>query len=296
MRKDRIDASGALVLVLFSGVLGLNQALVKIMNGALQPVFQAGLRSVLAIIPVLLIALYLKRRLSISDGSLVPGILSGLLFAIEFLLLFLALEYTSVARASIFFYTMPFWLAIAAHFLIPGDRLTLWRVLGLVLALVGVIIALGGEAPGPRAIWGDVMCLIAATFWAGIALIVRKSALGKSCPEMQMLYQLVVSGIVLIPLSLFFGEWVRDWSVGYAGIFAFQVVGVVGIGFLSWFWVLSIYPASDMASFGFLAPVFGVIFGWLLLNEPITWDVVVALALVAAGIFLVNARFAKAKP
>jgi len=270
MRKDRIDASGALILVLFSAALGLNQALVKVMNGALQPVFQAGLRSALAIIPVLLIALYLKRRLSISDGSLLPGIASGCLFGIEFLLLFLALEYTSVARASIFFYTMPFWLAIGAHFLIPGDRLTLWRIVGLVLALVGVIIALGGESPGPRAIWGDVMCLVAATFWAGIALIVRKTDLGKACPEMQLLYQLTVSGLLLIPLSLFFGDWVRDWSLGYGAVFAFQVIGVVGIGFLAWFWVLSIYPASDMASFGFLAPVFGVIFGWALLNEPIT--------------------------
>lgn len=293
-RKDRIDAQGAMVLIAFSAVLGLNQVLVKVMNGALQPVFQAGLRSVLAIIPVLIIALWLKRRLTIRDGSLGPGIISGFLFAGEFVLLFLALDYTSVARASIFFYTMPFWMAIGAHFLIPGDRLTRWRVFGLALAVIGVMIALqGGSAAGPMALWGDVMCLIGATFWAAIGLLARKTALSRSCPEMQLLYQLVVSGIVLIPFSLLFGDWVRDFTSVSAGIFAFQVVGVVGIGFLSWFWVLSIYPASDMASFGFLAPVFGVILGWLILGEEITPSIVLALALVAAGIFLVNARFAR---
>ncbi len=295
-RKDRIDGQGALILIAFSMALGLNQALVKIMNDALQPVFQAGLRSVVAIIPVLLISLYFKRRLSISDGSLIPGILTGCCFAAEFVLLFLALEYTSVARASIFFYTMPFWLAVAAHFLIPGERLTIWRVLGLGLAVVGVSIALGGGGDlGPKALLGDVMCLIGAMFWAVIALMARKTKLANSCPEMQLLYQLVVSGIILVPFSLLFGDWVREFTPVYGAIFAFQCFGIVGVGFLTWFWVLKRYPASDMASFGFLAPVFGVIFGWLLLEEAITWDIVLAMALVAVGIYLVNARFAKAK-
>jgi len=126
-------------------------------------------------------------------------------------------------------------------------------------------------------------------------LMARKTKLANSCPEMQLLYQLVVSGIILIPFSLLFGDWMRDFTPVYGLIFAFQCVGIVAIGFLTWFWVLKRYPASDMASFGFLAPVFGVIFGWLLLDEAITWDIVLAMALVAVGIYLVNARFAKAK-
>jgi len=65
---------------------------------------------------------------------------------------------------------------------------------------------------------------------------------------------------------------------------------VVCFGFLAWFWVLKIYPASDMASYSFLAPVFGVLFSWLILGEEISWSVIAALALVAAGIYLVNRR------
>jgi drug/metabolite transporter (DMT)-like permease len=74
-------------------------------------------------------------------------------------------------------------------------------------------------------------------------------------------------------------------------MFAFQVIVVVAsFGFLMWFRVLAIYPASDMASFGFLTPLFGVAFGWLILDEVITWDFAGALALVCAGIVLVNRK------
>jgi drug/metabolite transporter (DMT)-like permease len=65
---------------------------------------------------------------------------------------------------------------------------------------------------------------------------------------------------------------------------------VASFGFLMWFRVLAIYPASDMASFGFLTPLFGVAFGWLILDEVITWDFAGALALVCAGIVLVNRK------
>ncbi len=291
-RKDHIDAFGGTMLVGFSAMMGLNQVMVKLVNAGLDPVFQAGLRSVCAFPIILIFALLMKRRLSIRDGSLIPGIFCGTFFAIEFVLLFQALDFTSVARASVMFYTMPFWVALGAHFLIPGERLTPVRLLGLAMAVVGVGWALLDKAPeaGNQALLGDLMCLVGATFWAGIALLVRTTNLGKSSPEMQLLYQLSVSSIILLAITPFIGPLVREMTPAIAAIFSVQVLLVVCVGFLSWFWVLSIYPASNMASFGFLAPLFGVAFGWLILDEPVTVSLLGALVLVGAGIVLVNRR------
>lgn len=291
-RKDRIDAFGAVALVFFSLLLGLNQALVKLVNAGFAPVFQAGLRSVCAFFPVLLFALFMRRRLSVADGSLTPGLITGTLFAAEFILLFQALDYTSVARASIFFYTMPFWVAVAAHFLIPGEAMSRIKALGLLLAVAGVALALSRNAAPATdmALIGDLMCLLGAIGWAAIALIARTTALSKSSPEMQLLYQLAVSAPIMLVLAFALGETVREPTATHYVIFAFQVFVVVSVGFLSWFWVLSIYPAADMASFAFLAPVFGVFFGWWIFDDPITWTVVVALTLVAVGIYLVNRK------
>jgi drug/metabolite transporter (DMT)-like permease len=289
-RKDRIDAIGGAALIGFSLLMGLNQALIKLVNAGLAPAFQAGLRSALALPLVLLFALAARRRLSVADGSLWPGIACGLFFSGEFLLLFLALEYTAVSRASVLFYTMPVWVALGAHFLIPGERMSLRRLIGLTLAVGGVALALLGRGPsaGPAALIGDLMCLGGAACWAGIALVARTTRLQHSDPEMQLVYQLAVSSVVLLAAAPLFGETIREMTPAIAGIFAFQVVFVVSIGFLVFFWVLRHYPASDMAAFTFLAPLFGVLAGWIVLDEPISPAIVGALALVGAGIVLVN--------
>ncbi|MGI9356425.1 MAG: DMT family transporter [Rhizobiaceae bacterium] len=291
-KEDRIDAFGATSLIGFSALLGLNQVMIKLVNAGLQPVFQAGLRSLLAFPIVLLIALAFRQRLSIRNGSLLPGLISGLFFGGEFILLFLALDYTSVARASIFFYTMPFWVAVGAHYLIPGERLTTLRITGLVLAIAGVALALSGNAQpaSDYALMGDIVCLIGAMMWAGIALIARTTALSKSTPHMQLLYQLAVSAPMMLFAALFFGPFIRELEPFHLGLFAVQVIVVVSFGFAAWFWLLSKYPASDMASFGFLAPLFGVGFGWLILNEIVGLRLVLALVLVGTGIVLVNRK------
>lgn len=292
MRKDHIDALGALLLVFVSALMGINQVMVKIVNAGFHPVFQAGLRSACAFVPMLGYAWLAGRPLTIRDGSFWPGMLAGVFFGAEFLLLFQALDYTSVSRASIFFYTMPFWTAVAAHFLIPGEKLSAVRTTGLLLAISGVTLALYDNrfpATG-AALIGDLFCLLGAVFWAGIVIVARTTRLSKACPEMQLLYQLSVSALILLIVAPQLGDPVRQLSPAIVGLFSLQVLVVVCVGFLIWFWVLSVYPASNMASFSFLAPLFGVIFGWWILDEPMDLTIVVALALVSAGVVLVNRR------
>jgi len=291
-RKDRIDAIGAAVLFGFSILMGFNQVMIKLVNAGFSPVFQAGLRSALALFPVVLFALFMRRKLTLRDGSLFPGMFSGTLFAVEFMLLFTALEYTAVSRASVFMYTMPVWVAIGAHFLIPGEHLTPRRAFGLLLAVAGVGVALLDEAPSwtPNAFLGDMMCIAGAICWAGIALTARTTKLSQSTPEMQLTYQLVVSAPILLALALYLGSPIREPTATILGIFAFQVIVVVGIGFLSWFAILRIYPASDMTSFSFLAPLFGVLASWIVLDEELSPSIFLALAMVGGGIFLISWR------
>ncbi|NNE24223.1 MAG: DMT family transporter, partial [Rhizobiales bacterium] len=118
----------------------------------------------------------------------------------------------------------------------------------------------------------------------------RLTRFRNSTPVMQLLYQLAVSSVILMPAAPLFGELVRDFTPMIGGIFAFQVLVVVGVGFLVWFWVLSIYPTSDMASFGFLTPLFGVSFGWLILSEQVSIALLGGLAMVSVGIVLINRK------
>jgi uncharacterized membrane protein len=166
----------------------VNHTMVKVVNEGMAPILQAGVRSAIAFPVVLAFALIARRRLSLSDGTFWPGLFCGLLFAAEFLALFLALDRTTVGRVAVLFYTMPFWVALAAHFLIPGERLTPRRVVGLVLALGGVALALGSAEEGGGSLAGDLLSLFAAACWAGIALTARLTRLSTASVEMQLLY------------------------------------------------------------------------------------------------------------
>jgi drug/metabolite transporter (DMT)-like permease len=289
-RKSSIDAFGAVSLTAFALLLAFNQVVIKVTNEGLQPVFFAALRSVGG--AALIYAWIRWRRIPITvpRDTLPAGLLIGAVFAFEFVCLFLALDYTTVIRTSVIFYTMPIWLALAAHVLIPGESLTPAKSAGLALAFAGVLIAIlsRGQGGGAGSLVGDVFALGAALGWAGIALIVRTTRLKAVRPEVQLLWQLAVSAPILFVASAFFGPALRDPElVHWAGL-GFQVVAIVSAGFLFWLWLLTIYPASSVAAFAFLSPVFGVGLGWLLLDEPIGPDIVAALVLVCAGLILVN--------
>ncbi|MFT6519848.1 MAG: drug/metabolite transporter (DMT)-like permease [Candidatus Azotimanducaceae bacterium] len=284
-----MDLLAVSFLIGFNVLLGLNQALVKLVNDGFSPLLQGGLRSACAFLPVLIFAVVMRRRLSVTDGSLPWGILNGLFFSIEFGLLFIALDYSTVARVSLFFYMMPVWVTIAAHFSIPEEPLNRNKVVGLSLAVIGVAIGFGGNLgeAGEDAWLGDMLALLAGMFWAAIAMLTRLK-LSHVSSEMNLLYQLFVSGILLTLLALFVGDPVREPTAMIYGILAFQVIAIVSIGFLVWFWILSTYPVSSMASFSLLTPIFGVFFGWQIFDDAVTPVLGIALLLAGAGIVLIN--------
>ena len=294
-QKARMDLLGAASLIGLNGVFALNQVAIKLTNLGIGPVFAAGLRSLLALGILFAWMWWRGLRPATPRAAWGAGLFLGMLFAIEFVLLFQALDLTTVSRASIVFYSMPIWLALVAHLALPGEQLTPLRGLGLALAMAGVVLAL--RDPESRAagnLWGDLMALGAALCWMGIALTVRLTALAKEPPETQLAWQLVISAVVLIAVAPLFGPILRDpdWS-HWAGL-VFQAVFVASLGFLFWFRLMVVYRASDIAAFSFLAPVLSAALGGLLLGEPLGAGFWAAMALVVVGIVLINRRTAAA--
>jgi drug/metabolite transporter (DMT)-like permease len=291
-RRDHIDALGASLLIGFSALLGLNQALIKIVNTGMAPLFQSGARSACAFGVLLIWTLAVRARVDFRNGSVKWGVLVGVLFALEFAMLFVALEFTTVARVSLFFYSMPFFTAIAAHWLFPEERLHAGKIAGLAIAFLGVAVGLmdRSSAPGAQAWIGDLLAIGGAIAWAGIALTMRATTLSECSSEQIMLYQLGVSAFLLLGAAPLFGDTIRDLTPGLLAIFAFQVIAVASIGYLLWARILAIYPVGNMASFSLLTPVFGVFAGWLVFDDPLTVRFGVALGLVGVGLVMINRR------
>jgi drug/metabolite transporter (DMT)-like permease len=289
--KTQLDRLAIDLMVLFCTIWGVQQVAIKIANAGISPVWQAGLRSIGATALVFLWARLRGVRLFEADGTLGSGVLAGLLFAAEFALIFLGLQYTTASRGVIFLYTAPFFVALSAVWLLPHEHMRRAQWIGMALAFAGVLVLFGENLIGPAGeAWkGDLLLFFAALFWAATTMTVKVTPLHRVSAEKTLLYQLAVSAVLLPPLAVALDEpGVFAPTPAVWASLAFQIVVVASASYVGWFWLVRNYPATRLSSFSFLTPVMGVLAGGLLLAEPLTPGVFAALALVSVGIWIAN--------
>ena len=193
-----------------------------------------------------------------------------------------------------FLYTSPFWVAVLLPRFVPSETLRKIQWIGLVIAFSAVGIAFSeafthGSAPGQ---WkGDAMGLAAGMFWGLTTIAIRTSKVASIAAEKSLFYQLGVTAVVCPVLSLALGEtWGFDYSAfAWGSVFLQTAVGAFA-SYLAWMWMLRHYPATQMSTFTFLTPLFALVFGVVLLGEPLTTQLVLALVGVACGIVLVSRK------
>jgi drug/metabolite transporter (DMT)-like permease len=288
----RLPLSAVLVLALLCFCWGGNGVAIKFSNQGMPPLMASALRSMIAALLAWLYARFMGRRVGFPPGQLRHGLIIGLLFGIEFLFLYWGLAYTPASRSAIFLATNPFWVALGAHFCLKGDRLTLPKILGLILAFGGVIVVFQTQpAELPELFWlGDLLVLIAAVFWAATTLYIKRISHEVSLDHYQTLFaQLAYSIPVLALGSLLFESFDSlDLNLVVVGGLLYQSVVVAFASYLVWFWMIHRYSVSRLASFTFMSPVFGVLLGGLVLDEPVTLMLWLGLGLVTCGVYAVN--------
>jgi len=294
-RKAHLDAFAITLLIVCCAFWGFQQILIKFAVKEIPPLWQASIRMWGA--TALLWAWCALRGVPLfqRDGTLRGGLLAGLLFAGEFCFIYLGLMHTSASRLTVFLYTSPFVVAILLPRVVPGERLRRIQWAGLVIAFSAVAIAFSEgflhTSPVAGQWRGDLMGLAAGVLWGLTTLTIRATRLTSASAEKTLFYQLGVTALVAPLLSLALGE---AWGFGYSalawGSVALQTVVGAFASYLTWMWLLRHYPATQMSTFTFLTPVFALVFGIVLLGEPLTLQLVVALVGVAAGIVLVSRR------
>jgi drug/metabolite transporter (DMT)-like permease len=290
-RKTHLDPLAVFLLLILCISWGAQQVVIKLTAPDISPVMQAALRSIIAAIAVALWMLARRQAFFERDGTLWWGITAGLLFAIEFQFIYWGLEFTNASRAVIFLYTAPFVVAIGSQLFVPSEKLTRLQYAGLVVAFTGIVIAFGESftLPSRRMLIGDTMLLLGAFFWGATTVVIKAGPLTRIAASKTLLYQLAVSAALLPLGSMALGEpGIVALTPGAYASLAYQGLWVAAITYLAWFWMIRHYPAPKLASFTFITPLFGVVAGWIVLDEAITTALIVAAGLVALGVYLVN--------
>ena len=283
-----LDRFAVLVMAGLCTAWGGNQVAAKFALADFAPMTQCALRNGIGALVVLGFAVTMRPQALRRDGTATLGLLLGVLFTLEFVLLFFAVELTTAASSVVFLFTAPFFVAIGAVAVLPEERLAARQWLGVVVAFLGVALGFYRPQAGSSAL-GDALALGAGAAWGATTLLIKGTRLKAIDPTRTLLYQVLTATALSAPLAFWRGEPfpLHPSAPAVAGLL-YQAVFVTGITYLIWFWILKRYRAPELSALTFVSPVVGVLEGWALLGEAPNASFVLALAGVAAGIVLLS--------
>jgi len=277
---------------------GFNQIAVKLVLPDVPPMLQALIRSAGAL-PVLLVIGRLRgTKFFERDGTLWAGLSAGVIFGIEFVLIYRGLLLTTASRAVVFLYTAPFFVALGSYVFL-GERLRAWQWGGLGLSFAGVALAIGVPQPNvdSNVLLGDLLIVAGGALWATTTLIVKATALIRAPAEKGLGYQVALSIPILSLAAWLSGERITHVPSPLSlSLLAYQSFWVVGLTFLLWFALVKAYSASKLSAFTFITPLFGVAASYFIMHDTLTLAFGAAALLVIAGLYLVNKPDPKVVP
>ncbi|MDN2567309.1 DMT family transporter [Aquibium sp. A9E412] len=288
--RTPLTPSSALLLVIVFAAFGGQQTAVKLAVGDIGPVLQAALRSAGG--ALLLAVWFVVRRKNPFAAPVALSVVLGLLFAVDFGLLYVGIALTAASHATVLYYTAPMMIALAAMTAIADEPFDRRKIAGIGIAFAGVaavaLVRPAGGAAGATLL-GDALCLGAAAAWALTVLVIRGTRLKAVDASVVLFHQLFWSIPVLAIVALAAGETAAiGWSGPALGALAFQTVAVAFAGYLVFFRLIQRHPASQVSAMSFLAPLFGVLSAWAILGEALTPGLAAGAAAILAGLFLTN--------
>lgn len=272
-------------------IFGANAVAIKISLSGLGAFTTAAVRFAIASIAIFLWAKATGRPLRPGKGQPQQLLIVAAFFTLQMSLLYLGISKTNVSRTTLLINLQPFFVLFLAHFFIPGDGITLRKILGLVMGFGGVAFVFL-EKKGVTADFhtGELMILAASFLWA-CQVVYTKKIIHTFENFHLVLYPMVFS----VPFFSIGGlAWdqamVIPVSPKVVGALAYQSLVAASLGFVLWNRLLQKYGAVSLHSFIFIMPVAGVLLGGWILDEPISLKIVAALLLIASGILIVHRK------
>ena len=286
-----LDLRATLLMLLLCVVWGIQQIAMKAVAADVAPSMQLAIRFAGATVFFGLLLLAREGRHAFSDGTLRSGLLLGLLFSIEFILVGEAISRTTAAHTVVFLYTAPIYTALGLQFL-PEERLSPAQWAGIGVAFSGIVVAFFGYGDRPVAelIKGDALAVCAGAIWGLTNVVLRRGRIGGASATKTVFYQVATATVLIGSFTAIAGQTAVILSSAAIVSLLFQTLVIVIASYLLWFWLLRRYLISRLVLMTLLTPLFGVLFGITLLHDPIESKFAIGAALVLGGVLIVNAR------
>jgi drug/metabolite transporter (DMT)-like permease len=286
----------SLLAILFSvflcAVFGGNAVAIKYSFSGLGVFTTAGIRFTIASACLFVWARMTGHSLIFPRGQGRHLAIISLIFAAQMTLFYLGLDKSNASRGILLINLQPFFVLFLAHQLLQEERITKRKFLGILLGFSGVAFVFmekGDMAADFRI--GDLMLLAATLMWACNTIYMKKIL--RNVPPLQLVFYnfLITVPIFYLEAWLWDPEMIIGLNPKVLTALLYQSIITASFGFVAWNTLLSRYGAASLHSFLFVMPITGVILGGLILNEPLTPNIWIALLLIASGIMVVHIRF-----
>jgi drug/metabolite transporter (DMT)-like permease len=285
------DLRAIALVLLLCAIWGVQQVAIKGVAADVAPTMQLAIRFAGASIFFGVLVALREGRRAVADGTLRSGLALGLMFSLEFVFAGSALVHTSAAHTIVFLYSAPIFTALGLQF-IPEERLDGIQWMGIAAAFCGIVVAFVGPGSRPvsELIVGDCLALLGGAAWGLSNVVLRRGRVGGANTAKTVLYQVSVATLVLFAFASVTGQTGLVLSRGAILSLLFQTLFISIISYLVWFWLLRHYLTSRLMLLSLLTPLFGVLFGALLLREHIESRFALGSVLVLTGILIVGSR------
>ena len=287
MREARpIDLA---LLVLLGLIWGSSFFNIKIATYSYEPFTLALVRVMFAILPLYLLCKINKIKIEAFSKNWKPYALIGLCnIAIPFTLIAIGTSKINSYLAAILMSTTPISGSLLAHFFTKNEKITLFKSIGIIIGFIGVVfLFLDRLIINESNYVFALITILGSTFYSigGIMTLKLKKKGNENVTTSTTLW----SVIFLFPLSIFFEKpWTLNPSI--ESTIALLYLGVVATG-LAWlirFRILTVNGLVFQTQVAYLIPIFGVLFGYFLMDEIITWKVLISLIIIILGIYIVK--------
>jgi drug/metabolite transporter (DMT)-like permease len=282
--KD-IDVKGAALAVLVSILWGANPVAIKLGLADAPPIRLAWMRFLVggAIITLWAWASGRFAGLRIERREWRPLIFLGLLFTLQIGMMNVGTSLTSASHSAILLNLYAVHTVVLSHFMIPGDRLSVKKVTGVLVAYSGIVLLFARQLThGAPTLLGDVIMVL-----SGFVLAERTVYLARAVQHLDavklLLAQAAIGTALFVLISLLFEPAPTRWTASLAGSLAYQGVLISGFNFIVNLWLLRRYRPSALAAFFLTQPLFGVVAAALVAGDPLTLELLVASVAVALG-------------
>ena len=291
LQNKELPFLAGIFTVCICAFFGANAVAIKISLAGLGVFTTAGLRFSMASLAIIIWARITGRSFNIKKGQIQQLLIISGIFTVQLSLFYLGLSKSNASRATLLVNLQPFFTLFLAHYFIPGDQITKRKILGILMGFTGVAFVFL-EKKGVTSDFqiGDLMILVAAFIWACNA-VYTKRIISAFKPFHIALYPMIFSSpIFFLEGFLWDKSMVAYVDVKVLSALLYQGLITASFCFVAWVTLLQKYGAVALHSFIFIMPISGVLLGGLILGEPITAKIIIAMLLIVAGILVIHLK------